>query len=334
MKYLKLLLALALCVCSVSMAMAYTEREVTIVNPQARISLAGTLTIPEQKPKAVVVLATGSGQQDRDEEIMGHRPFKAIADLLGSKGYAVLRLDDRGAGKSEGNFAKATADDFVSDIKAALCYVDTTFTEIPKGVLGHSEGGSTAIRCADRCNFIITLAAPAWQGDSIIMSQSRALAVGTLGKWENEPLQRKILDIAKGQLPSAIAKAMIVTELAKSLGNAAYMPEVKQQMNAQTDIMVSQWYRQMLRYNPEADIKAVAVPWLALNGDKDTQVLPGNLTTIAKLSPTAETVTLPAHNHLFLECTTGLVTEYQSLTGDISDLTLHTIANWLDKQFK
>ncbi len=333
MKFIKRLLA-SLCVCTAFVAMAYTEREVAIVNPLAHISLAGTLTIPDQAPKAILILATGSGQQDRDEEIMGHRPFKAIAEHLGSKGYAVLRLDDRGAGKSEGNFAKATADDFMSDINAAICYVDTAFAGFPKGVLGHSEGGSTAIRCADRCNFIITLAAPAWQGDSIIMSQARALAVGTLGKWDNEALQRKILDIAKGQLPSAIAKAMIVTELANSLGNAAYMPEVKQQLNAQADIMVSKWYRQMLRYNPEDDIKAVAVPWLALNGDHDTQVLPDNLSTIAKLSSTTETVTLPAHNHLFLECSTGLVTEYQSLTGDISDLTLQTIANWLDNQFK
>ncbi len=97
--------------------------------------------------------------------------------------------------------------------------------------------------------------------------------------------------------------------------------------------MVSPWYRDMLRYNPAADIAAVNVPWLALNGDKDMQVLPDNLTTIAELNPAVDVRLINGHNHLFLQCQTGMVQEYSSLPGDISEKTLQIIAEWLDSKF-
>ena len=120
----------------------------------------------------MLVLASGSGQQNRDEEILGHKPFKRIAESLAERGYAVLRMDDRGIGVSEGKFDGAVNADFVSDIRAAVAFTDSLYPGVPKGVLGHSEGGTVAVRTAvadPLCSFIITLAAPAWQGDSIIM---------------------------------------------------------------------------------------------------------------------------------------------------------------------
>lgn len=295
------------------------------------VILAGTLSEPGGTPRAVIVLASGSGAQNRDEELLGHRPFRIIADTLTAAGYAVLRLDDRGTGQSTGVYADATIDDLDSDIAAALVYADSCFSGIRKGVLGHSLGGQSAVKMAarDKCDFIVTLAAPAWRGDSIVMSQARALATALTGRWDGEQLQRRLLDIAAADMPDYLARSMISMELAKSLGDAARLPAVRESIEANTSALLSPAYRGMLRYDPAGDIAAVGVPWLALNGDCDTQVLPGNLATIARLNPAADTVVLPQHNHLFQTCTTGLVNEYSTLGQAPSSRTLAEIIAWL-----
>lgn len=310
------------------------ESEVTVANAKAGITLAGTLARPDGKLKAVLVLATGSGAQNRDEEVFGLRPFKVISDYLSDRGYAVLRMDDRGTGSSTGDFASATGIDFTTDIEAGVSYADSVFGgKIPVGVLGHSEGGQTAIRIASRkgCDFIVTLAAPAWAGDSVIMAQSRAMAVAMTGEWDGEALQRKIMALAKSDLPTVLVRPMLVMELGNAVGEAAKLPEVRKQLDAQVDAVLSPWYRSMLRYDPTDDIKAVAVPWLALNGSKDTQVLPSSLSTISELCPGDDTLMLDGRNHLFQKAVTGLVNEYASSGQTPDDETLKTIADWLDK---
>lgn len=320
-------------------AAAFSEREFKVYNSEAGIELGGTLVEPEGTAKAALVLASGSGQQNRDEEVLGHRPFKRIAEYLGERGYAVLRLDDRGIGASGGEFQGSTNTDFVSDISAAIACVDSIYHgNVPVGVLGHSEGGTTAIKLGAHnplCRFIITLAAPAWSGDSIIMSQTRAIAVGQTGRWDAEPIQRRILDYANSTLPATIARPLIIQTLAEQVGmEAAKLPQVQEQFAAAANVMLSPWYREFLRYNPENDIKAINIPWLALNGTKDVQVVVANLATIRELNTNAKTVELSNHNHLFQRCTTGLVDEYATLPEDISDETLATIAEWLDTQYK
>ena len=312
------------------------DSDVTVHNKAAGIELGGTLSLPDRgSPRAVLVLASGSGQQNRDEEILGHKPFKRIAESLAERGYAVLRMDDRGIGASGSKFDGAVNADFVSDIRAAVAFTDSLYPGVPKGVLGHSEGGTVAVRTAvadPLCSFIITLAAPAWQGDSIIMSQTRAIATAMTGSWEKEGLQRRLLDIAAGPLPSFMAQSAIIQLLGEDTGaEAAAMPQVQTQFAAAAKVMTSPWYRDMLRYNPAADIAAVDVPWLALNGSLDVQVLPGNLDTIRQLNPKAQTELLPRHNHLFQICTTGLVNEYAAIDHYISDETLNIIADWLDQ---
>lgn len=312
------------------------EREVTVPNNDAGITLGGTLSLPEDDaPRAVLVLASGSGQQNRDEEIMGHRPFKRIADYLAGRGYAVLRMDDRGIGASGGKFAGAVNDDFVSDIRSAIAFVDSVLPGVPKGVLGHSEGGTTAVKTAiadHRCSFIVTLAAPAWPGDSIIMSQTRAIATAMTGRWDKEDLQRRLLETAAGPLPTFLASNEIIRLLAEDIGpDVAALPQAKAQLAAAAQAMTSPWYRDMLRYDPSGDIAAVDVPWLALNGSLDMQVLPGNLDTIGKLNAKVCTKLLDRHNHLFQVAQTGLVSEYAAIPEDISDETLTTIADWLDQ---
>lgn len=314
-------------------AAGFTERDVTVANDAAGIALAGTLTEPcDGELRGAVVLATGSGAQDRDETIFGHKPFKVIAEHLSSAGYAVLRMDDRGVGESGGDFKTAVTDDFVSDIRSGLRYLDSCYVDLPTGVIGHSEGGTIAIKCAvadKNCDFIVTLAAPAWAGDSIIMSQSRALAVALTGKWDAETRQRRLLDIAKSYQPDFQARIALFAAMSEMTGEAAQLPAVKTQISQQIDALLSPWYRAMLRYDPADDISRVTVPWLALNGTLDCQVLPGNLDTIAMLNPAAETMLLPGLNHLFQTCTTGLPMEYQSLTEPISPALLSALTRWL-----
>ncbi len=314
----------------------FSEKEVLVKNDDAKITLAGTLTAPSDRtPRAILVLATGSGQQNRDEEVMGHKPFKVIAEYLSARGYAVLRMDDRGIGGSEGDFAASTADDYLGDIRSGVDYLRSQYPSVKAGVLGHSEGGGVAIIAGSGetpiADFIITLAAPAWAGDSIVMSQARALAVAMTGRWDNEALQRQLLDVAKSPMNKAIAQSCIYSLLASNVGEAANIPAVKEQLLAQSNALLSPNYRRLLRYNPEADIRAVAVPWLALNGDKDCQVLVENLATIKDLNPKAETRIMTQHNHLFQHCTTGLINEYQTISEDISEETLSAIAAWLDE---
>ena len=133
-----------------SMAYGFEARDLKVYNSADRVLLGGTLTTPSGKsPKAALVLATGSGSQNRDEEVMGHRPFKVIAEYLSDNGYAVLRLDDRGVGESTGDPAKSTSDDYAADLGAAISVLDSLLGhELPKGVLGHSEGGSVAVKMA------------------------------------------------------------------------------------------------------------------------------------------------------------------------------------------
>lgn len=316
-------------------AAAFTERDVTVVNCRDGVTLAGTLTAPDSlSPRAAIVLASGSGPQNRDEEVAGHRPFKTLAEYLAGRGYAVLRLDDRGVGASSGNSSKSTSDNLARDMSAAIAVLDSLYSGTPAGIIGHSEGGITAVRCANAdslCRFIVTLAAPAWSGDSIIMSQTRALAVALTGRWDEETTQRRLLDIVASPTSDAIAAALIRNEMSAKLGDAARLPQVANQLNATVAVMTSPAYRSLVRYNPEADMRRVAVPWFALNGSRDTQVLPANLATIRVYNPAAETLLVEDHNHLFQPCTTGLVDEYATIDGDISAEVLEAVAAWLDR---
>lgn len=323
----------AVCFFVVTSAFAHpSEHEVRVTNHSAGIVLAGTLTTPPS-PKAVCVLATGSGAQDRDETLLGHKPFKVLADSLADRGYAVLRMDDRGTGSSGGSFSGATVDDFVTDIAAGVGYVDSLFRDIQICVIGHSEGGGIAIRLGasdKRVDMIVTLAAPAWRGDSVIMSQCREMAVRMLGHWDGEALQRQLLDIAMSDASESSVR-MSLQYLLMTLPEAS-IPQVREQLMASAAQMSTPYYRQMLRYDPIPDIEKVKCPWLALNGDRDVQVLCANLDTIATHAPQADTVTMVGHNHLFQHSTTGMPDEYASLHEDISIEILNTIISWLDAQ--
>lgn len=333
----------------------YQETEVTIANEAAGIKLAGTLTMPNSaKPVPAVILISGSGPQDRDQTIIGHKPFLVMADYLTRQGFAVLRLDDRGTGKSEGNFATATTNDFATDIEAAYNYLRTLKGVNPKktGLLGHSEGALVAAKVAANnpgVAFVVLMAGNAVPGTELLIAQNEAL-LKTAGM--PEPLLQQYLQLRKAQFDVAAtepdlfkaanaireleqrAKASLTEQEQKQMG---LTPQSEQAIVAQ---LSSPWMRYFLKYNPAPTLQKLKMPVLALNGTKDLQVpyhqnLPATEKALKAGGNQSYTIKeLPNLNHLFQTATTGMVAEYGQLEETIAPVALETISSWMKEVVK
>ena len=318
----------------------YKSEDVTYENKTAGITLAGTLTIPQGKgPFPAALLITGSGPQNRNEEIMGHKPFLVLADYLTRRGIAVLRVDDRGVGKSGGTFATATTADFATDAEASVAYLKTR-TEVNAhriGLIGHSEGGIIAPMVASRdpeIAFIVMMAGTGVPGDQVLVEQVRRLAE-SVGQSKEEAdkaaaNERTILNLVKeGKDTATIEKEISV------LSNGKMPPG---QIAAQMKAISSPWFRYFLTYDPATALKKVKCPVLALDGSKDTQVSPEqNLPAIRKAleeggNKNVETDELPGLNHLFQTAKTGSPREYAQIEETIAPVALQKITSWIQKE--
>ena len=281
----------------------YETEEVTFRNEKDSATLAGTLTYPvgyskqSKKKPVVVLLVSGSGQQNRDEELMGHSPFLVIADYLARHGIATLRYDDRATGASVGGDVKnATTEDFMRDALAGLDFLRHQKAFGKVGLLGHSEGGAIAFMLASRkkTDFIVSLAGPGVKGDTLLVKQENCI-----------------------QQLSGMPAAMTVEQFRQQ-------PEVQQM----------RWLQWFIDYDPSADIRKSRCPVFALNGDRDCQVISSqNLTAIRQLLPKSKKNLVkeyPSLNHLFQHCTTGLLTEYSEIEETISPEVLSDIAQWIN----
>ncbi len=327
----------------------YNAEEVTFENKTANIKLAGTLTTPRTKaPFPVVVLITGSGPQNRNEELLGHHPFWVLSDHLTRAGIAVLRFDDRGVGKSTGKFSTATSADFASDVLAAVEYLKTrpeiNWKKI--GLVGHSEGGLIAPMCAVQSKdvaFIVMMAGTGVPGDEILHEQTALLmrAEGlpeTLIR-ENHQNQAKMFAIVKTEKDAAIAEKKLLEIVAAAVAVAppAQKKTVEATLTNQIKSYNSPWFRHFLMFDPRPTLRQVKVPVLALNGELDLQVSPKqNLPEIAKALKAAgnkkvQIVELPKLNHLFQTTKTGAFSEYAKLEETISPTALTLMAEWIGK---
>ena len=260
------------------------------------VTLAGTLTLPKGGSCVpAVVLVTGSGPQDRDETIMGHKPFKAIADSLGNHGIAVLRYDDRGVGGSSMATGYETTRDFALDATAAVRYLLKRQEIDPKrtGYIGHSEGGSIAILNHADVAFVITLAAPAVKGKDLMIKQNEMIAKATGNTW-NARLAGTV-DSVFTLIDTCRDQALLKAKLGR-------FPELKAQVGALT----SPWYRAFVQLDPTPSLKAMGKsrqPMMACNGEWDDQVnCDQNLGAIARWVPSAAIKRYPQLNHLFQHC--------------------------------
>ena len=318
----------------------YREENVSYDNTTAGITLAATLTIPPGAgPFPAVVLITGSGAQNRDETIAGHRPFLVLADYLTRHGIVVLRADDRGVGLSGGNFATANTADFATDTAAGVRYLRTRREVNLKriGLIGHSEGGIIAPLVAGRDHdiaFIVLMAGSGIPGDDIIVEQG-ALMMKAIGMSAeqidvNSGREREVLRIVKEEKDPAVRNAKLQAALAV-VTPAESIPE-------QIRALTSPWYRYFISYDPAIALKDVTCPVLAINGERDLQVPAAqNLAAIKKALESAgntrvTTVELPGLNHLFQTARTGLPAEYEEIEETIAPIALETVANWILKQ--
>lgn len=284
----------------------YKTEEVTFTNGVA--TLSGTLTFPEgwngRKKVPVAIMVSGSGLQNRNEELFGHKPFLVIADYLARRGIATLRYDDRGAGASKGDAANATTEDFMEDAIAGLNMLKDTRKFNKIGVIGHSEGGEIAFMLASRkqVDFLVSLAGPGVQGDSILLLQN-----------------------------------------INALRKAGYpMTPTKEQIRESIKAQKNPWLDFFIDYDPLVDIREIRVPALILNGEKDTQVEAAvNVPTIEKnlprgrkgnyVSKKTKVKVYPDLNHLFQHCSTGQAEEYKLIEETISEEVLSDITAWIRK---
>ncbi|MCU0877477.1 MAG: alpha/beta fold hydrolase [Pirellulaceae bacterium] len=331
----------------------YRSEEVTYEDSKSGIKFAGTLTLPKEGgPFPAVLLISGSGPQDRNEEIAGHKPFLVLADYLTRRGIAVLRVDDRGIGGTSGKPLESTIEDHASDALAGVAFLKSR-AEIDRtkiGLVGHSEGGLVAPAAAVRSRevaFIVLLAGTGVTGEEILYRQGELIAVAGGATPEaaakNVALQRKLFAVLKNETDQAAAQAKVEAIAAEQI--ALLSDEEKKQLEGleeigkqQLKMLFTPWFRHFLTYDPAPVLAQVKCPVLAINGEKDLQVDPKqNLPTIEaalKAGGHANFVIqeLPGLNHLFQTCKTGSPSEYGQIEETFNPAALTAVGDWIAKQ--
>jgi len=336
-------------------AYPYDEEEVTYDNPSSGFRLAGTLTKPKSgAPFCAVILITGSGAQDRDENVFGHKPFLVLSDYLTRKGIGVLRVDDRGVGGSRGTFKTATTKDFATDVRAGIDFLKSRKDIDPKkiGLLGHSEGGVIApMVAADSKDvaFIVLMAGTGVTGDEILYAQAALIAEAAGASKEavekNKEVQQKMFSVLKQEKDDSVAASKILTIIRDGLHSMSEEEkkslEVSETaLDQQVASMVSPWYRFFISYDPRTALRRVACPVLAINGEKDLQVPPKqNLPAVERALRDGGNTRfvvkeLPGLNHLFQTAKTGSPSEYATTEETISPTALKIIGDWILEQCK
>ena len=304
----------------------YKEESISFTN--AGYTFNGTLTLPQNcsKTTPVVLMVTGSGQQNRDEELFDHKPFAVIADALARQGIASLRYDDRGWGDKSLDFNQFTTADFLQDAASALPLLRKRFNKV--GVLGHSEGGTIAMMLAaeGKADFIVSLAGMAISGKETLVMQNRQ-AMSALGLPKDvvdsycTTISNILDEIAKGKKTSEISIDGVPDNL---------KPILKRELE-QTS---SPYIRHLITLDAGKQLSKIKCPVLALNGTKDTQVdCTANTTQLEKcLTNCKHTIKkIYGANHLFQHCTTGSIVEYQQIEETIAPDVLETITKWINE---
>lgn len=305
----------------------YKEESVSFTN--AGYTFNGTLTLPENytKQTPVVLMVTGSGQQNRDEELFEHKPFAVIADALARQGIASLRYDDRGWGDKSVNFANFTTDDFRQDAAAALPLLRKRFNKV--GILGHSEGGTIAMMLAaeGKVDFIVSLAGMAISGKETLVMQNRQ-AMSSIG------LPKDIVDsycATISNILNEIANGKKTSEITIDGVPDNLKPILKKSLEQAN----SPYIRHFITVDASKQLSKIKCPVLALNGTKDTQVdCAANTTLLEKgLINSKHTIKkIEGVNHLFQHCTTGNVVEYQQIEETIASEVLEIIYSWINNE--
>jgi pimeloyl-ACP methyl ester carboxylesterase len=328
----------------------YYEEDVVFKNTEAKIELAGTITLPNKNEKfPVVILISGSGPQDRDESFMGHKPFLVLSDYLTRKGVGVLRFDDRGYGKSTGDFGNATTEDFSNDVLSAIAYLKTRNDVDARniGLIGHSEGGIIAPLAANNSNdvaYIVLLASTGISGTELSVMQSKTLRqfpVKDEAAYEKNT-RKAIAIVTSNKSDLEIEKELTAhyNAFIRPILTSLNVPEenINLFIESQLKTSLKPWSRYFLQYNPADEIEKLQIPVLSLNGSKDSQVNAQiNQEGIRKAlikggNKDYKIVELENLNHFFQECETGKMDEYRKIEQTFSPTALKEISNWILKR--
>lgn len=344
---------------------AYISEDVEYYNADKSLKYGATITYPKADANAnpatypSVILITGSGQQDRDENIFGHKSFAVIADYLTKKGFLVLRVDDRGIGKSTGIFSAATTADFAKDVEASLDFLETQ-PQVNKnklGLIGHSEGGMIAPMVADarsEIKFIVLLAGPGIPITQLMREQVDAVSASQglnpeIVKASGEIFSMFTAEVNKNEdsvtthnnlRTKLIAFAQNSDTATRSALGLNDLSGIDKNITNELKTFSSPWYKYFLGFNPQPYLEKLHCKVLALNGGKDVQVLPtSNLAGIrASLkksrSPKYDVIEIPGLNHLFQTCIKCSPDEYGDLEETFSPKALQIMGDWLDKNAK
>ena len=316
----------------------YRVKEVSFINEKEGNTLTGTLTIPKGKgPFPAMVLVSGSGQENRDEELMTHRPFWVIADYCARHGVAVLRYDDRGMGGSTGEVEGATTMDFSYDAEAAFDFLrkQKHIDASRVGILGHSEGGVINFMVSARrpeVAFLVSLAGPSVNGIEVLKAQSEAIMRAQGLPEEAVAMSSAVNDQLYGIIADSENREEADSLLRNLVKGWGYNEELTEQTVGQ---LASPWMYYFLRYDPTEAIVKTTCPALLLNGSKDLQViasqnLPGYEKIIAEHGKTNLTLReLPDLNHLFQHCTTGSPDEYFTIDETLSPEVLEMMVEFV-----
>ncbi|MBO3698263.1 S9 family peptidase [Roseivirga sp. E12] len=328
----------------------YKEEEVVFENTKDNVKLAGTLTIPMTgKKHPVAILITGSGPQNRDEEIFGHKPFLVLADHLTKLGIAVLRYDDRGVNESTGNFTEATSADFATDVESAIDYLKTR-SDIDKkqiGLIGHSEGGIIAPMVAARSkdvDFMVLLAGTGVSGFETNLIQSVTLRKFPVP--DEEAYKNFITDVLT--ISSADKDVKEVRQELTDYYNkspffeamAGQSPQRDEILKGLVEARTTPWVRYFYHYNPADMIEKVKCPVLSINGTKDQQVVAdvnqaGIRAALEKgKNKDYQVIALEGLNHFFQTAETGAMNEYDDIEETFSPEALTLVSDWILKRIK
>ncbi|MFK7822074.1 MAG: alpha/beta hydrolase family protein [Planctomycetaceae bacterium] len=329
----------------------YDSIEVKFENKSDSLTLAGTLTVPKKPGRhPVIILISGSGPQDRDETLMGHKPFLVLADYLSRRGIAVLRYDDRGTAESSGKFEGATTEAFARDASAAVAFLKKHERINAKqiGLGGHSEGGLIAPMVVGSRNdvaFVVLMAATGVDGKEIVITQSEAMARAEgapedeikLGQAVNralltavatQPDNKSIREAAQKSIEPIIAG---LPESEREVGGEEIRQSVKTSLRRLTD----DWMKFFLAYDPRPALRKIQCPTLVIIGTKDTQVVPSvNTPEIEKAlteggNKDFEIVIIDGLNHMFQKCEHGGMSEYATIKETFNPKALQTIGDWI-----
>ena len=330
----------------------YQEEEVRFENTREGFTLAGTLTIPEgDGPFPAAILITGSGSQNRDEEIFGHKPFKVIADYLTRNGIAVLRYDDRGVNASEGTAAGATSADLAEDARSAMDFLLTRseINPLKIGIIGHSEGALIAFILASSHKdfaYVVSLAGPGLDGKTILLDQSehinRLSGVAATILEDNRRVMSKVYDLMITSESYQSWREETSDYMRKYYSEDPAGEYSEQQVSQAIENLLASitesaypWMQYFVMFDPAPLFASISCPVLALNGEKDCQVLPeANIDVINKGlldagNTDSKTMILPGLNHLFQNCETGLLNEYGIIEETFDQETLKITSDWI-----